>query len=493
MTEKALYYTRVSTDEQRLKGYSLDYQDKQILQYCHEKGLVPVKKFSESHTAKRPGRPEFNNMLAYAKQHKIKHIVFLINHRASRNPLDSAQLSYMAEYEGYFIHLIEDNLVLNAKSKPQDYLIFELNNGFSNMYSRNLRIEVTTKLNEKANQGYYPTRPMVGYKTERKKESGSKRAYLVVDPEKAPFIRRIFELYSTGQYSYTTLAATMRHEGFCVSKSVKCGRSNIEDILKNPVYMGDFVYNGKRYYNGKHEPIISRELYYICQRVIKSKTSTKNNRKNFLFTNMIKCATCGCMHVGEIKKGKYIYYHCTGNRGGECKSKYLKESYVEELFLNTLDMLTIPQDRMPVIINLIKQHTKYETLYNEASATEAQKEVDILKNRLNKMFNMYLDGELNKNIYNEKRREFEEKIDELNTRLRILNENPGRIVDFSTKILELFKDARGAYLRASFEKRKELINLVCSNFLYDGSNLTIAIKKAFQPIAKIACFKNGGG
>lgn len=143
---------------------------------------------------------------------------------------------------------------------------------------------------------------MVGYKTVRPKNNGSKRAILVIDPEKAPFIRRIFELYATGQYSYVTLAAKMREENFNISPMVKCGRSNIEDILNNPVYMGDFIYKGKRFYNAKHEAIITPELYYLCQRVIKSKTSTKNNRKNFLFSHIIKCSTCGCTHVGEIKK-----------------------------------------------------------------------------------------------------------------------------------------------------------------------------------------------
>ena len=492
--QKALIYSRVSTDEQRLEGYSLDFQYKELINYCKAKDLDPVKLFTESHTAKRPGRPEFNKMLSYARQHKIYNLVFLKSHRASRNPLDSGQLSYMAEYQGYNIHLIQNNLILNRSSKPEDYLIFELNNGFDNMYSRSLRIEVTTKLREKAEQGYYPNRAMIGYKTEKDKSMpGSKRKILVIDEEKAPFIRKIFELYATGQYSYVTLAAKMREAGFKISKSVKCGRSNIEDILNNPVYMGDFVYKGKRYYNGKHEAIIAPELYYLCQRIIKQKTSTKNNRKNFLFSHIIKCATCGCTHVGEIKKGKYIYYHCTGNKGGNCKKNYLKEEYVEEAFLNVLDTLTIPDEYMPVIIKQIKEHVEYERLYNEATTEAVQKQIAHLKSRLNKMFDLFIDGEIEKNIYNTKRIEFESEIEELNAKLKILNQAPGEVIKFSELLLELFKNARGKYLAASFEKRKELINLVCSNFFYDGENLTVAIKKAFQPIAKIASFKNGGG
>ena len=195
---RCLIYTRVSSDEQRQKGYSLDFQYKEILEYCKKSGLTVVKHFTESHTAKKPGRPEFNNMLDYAHKHKISNLVFLKNDRASRNPVDSAALSFMAEHQNFLIHLIQDNLVLSKMSRPQDFLIFEINNGFSNLYSRNLSLEVSSKMREKAEQGFYPSHAMVGYKTIRI----AKRSYLQIDEEKAPYIREIFNLYSTGRYSY---------------------------------------------------------------------------------------------------------------------------------------------------------------------------------------------------------------------------------------------------------------------------------------------------
>ena len=87
---RCLIYTRVSSDEQRQKGYSLDFQYKELVEYCKKQGLTIVKHFTESHTAKKPGRPEFNNMLDYAHKNKISNLVFLKNDRASRNPVDSA-------------------------------------------------------------------------------------------------------------------------------------------------------------------------------------------------------------------------------------------------------------------------------------------------------------------------------------------------------------------------------------------------------------------
>ena len=377
-------------------------------------------------------------------------------------------------------------MVLSEFSRPQDFLIFEINNGFSNLYSRNLSLEVSSKMREKAEQGYYPSHAMVGYRTERIK----KRSYLIVDETKAPFIRDVFNLYATGNYSYMSLAAEMRKRGFMISKRVKCGKSNIEDILNNPVYMGEFIWNGKRYI-GKHEPIISPELYYLCQKIIKEKTSTcRDNKLNFLFTGLIKCAVYGCSLVGEIKKKKYIYYHCTGRRGGDCKRRtYLKEKHAEEIFLNVLKRLQLSDEGMEIVQEQVREQVKRQTEINADRIQEVQKRINLINARLNKMFDMFLDGELEETFYNKKRGEFQYEIDSLNTQLTNLNNSTIDILEFSRKTLELFKKAPLLYLNGDIETKRELIKLPCSNLLYDGENLTIIIKKAFQPLVKIANLK----
>ena len=148
-----------------------------------------------------------------------------------------------------------------------------------------------------------------------------------------------------------------------ISPAVKCGKSNIEDILKNSIYMGDFVFKGKRYFNAKHEAIISRELYSICQDIIKSRTSGKSSKHDFVFSNLLKCSKCGCYLVGEIKKGCYIYYHCTGNKGGNCKSKsYVREEKIEKAILDVFEKIHLSKGMLEftknAFINELKK-TKY--------------------------------------------------------------------------------------------------------------------------------------
>ena len=287
-----------------------------------------------------------------------------------------------------------------------------------------------------------------------------------------------------------SLAAEMRKRGFMISKCVKCGKSNIEDILNNPIYIGDFIFKGKRYYNAKHDPIVNREIYAVCQKIIAEHTSFRPNKKDFLFTSMIKCSKCNCTFTAEIKKGRYVYYHCTGRRGGDCKRRtYLKEKHAEEIFLNVLKRLQLSDEGMEIVQEQVREQVKRQTEINADRIQEVQKRINLINARLNKMFDMFLDGELEETFYNKKRGEFQYEIDLLNTQLTNLNNSTIDILEFSRKTLELFKKTPLLYLNGDIETKRELIKLACSNLLYDGENLTIIIKKAFQPLVNIANFK----
>ena len=73
------------------------------------------------------------------------------------------------------------------------------------------------------------------------------------------------------------------------------------------------------------------------------------------------------------------------------------------------------------------------------------------------------------------------------------NLKDNKVIETSERLLELFKTAYIEYLSGDFELKKYLLNLLCSNFLYDGEKLTIIIKEAFRPLVDIASFVNGGG
>ena len=486
MANNAVLYTRVSSDEQKKTGFSLDYQEKQGREYAQKNGLNIVKIFSESYTAKKPGRPQFNEMMSYVQKHKVEHLIFLKSDRASRNGVDSAALVYMAERDIYNIHLIQDCICLNRRSRPTDFLVFEMNNIIANFYPRNLSVDVTTKLLEKAEQGYYPERPPIGYM----RKPNLKKAYLQINPEKAPFIKRTFELYSTGNYSYQSLAKQLREEGFLISPSTKCGKSNVEDILNNPIYMGDFVFKGKRYYNAKHEPIISRELYSACQKIIEERTGARTTKYDFTFSNLLKCSKCGCYLVAELKKKKYVYYHCTGNRGGTCKSKsYIREEKIEKAVLETFKKFHLDENTLPLAKRAFINQLKEQNGYVEERIESLDSEIAKVKKRSEKLFELLLDGKVSNEIFEKKTAEIETTLDNLILQRSACSKAGLELLRYSENLFELLSMTTMLYFAMSNEKKRQILKMLCSNFYYDGENVIITIKKAFQPLVEIANLK----
>jgi site-specific DNA recombinase len=71
----------------------------------------------------------------------------------------------------------------------------------------------------------------------------------------------------------------------------------------------------------------------------------KRGKHDFAFSGLIACGRCGCAVVGEIKKHRYVYYHCTGYadkcRGNpaSCRRKYVREEVLEAQFTELLGRL----------------------------------------------------------------------------------------------------------------------------------------------------------
>ncbi|MBK9584579.1 MAG: recombinase family protein [Alphaproteobacteria bacterium] len=110
-------------------------------------------------------------------------------------------------------------------------------------------------------------------------------------------------------------------------------QSGIHKILRSLIYTGDFEWNGKRY-RGTHDPLISRELWKAVQEIFDNRASgrRKKRKHDFAFSGLIQCGYTGGSLVGDLKKGKYIYYRAIGAKG----VPYVKEEELERQFCETL-------------------------------------------------------------------------------------------------------------------------------------------------------------
>ena len=482
---KCVIYARVSSKEQEKGGFSIPAQIDFLTAYAKENQLDVVQIFTESETAKKAGRTNFNKMVELLRKNKdVKIILVEKTDRIYRNFKDFVVLD---EFENLEVHLVKENMIISEKAPSHIKFMHGMKVLMAKNYIDNLSEEVRKGINKKCEMGYYPAKAPLGYRNISK----NGLHIIEIDKELAPYVRQAFEMYITTNLSFKSLAEELTKQGMRINGK-PCKKHNIENMFDNPIYYGDFMHNGK-IYAGVHEPIISKELFLAVQSKRKAVENPKKRKHQFIYTGMIHCEHCGCSLVGELKKGKYIYYHCTGNKGGTCKKHYLKEEVIENAILEILDAIYVSPEEREEIIETIKEiiGIKEETETN--SLDNITKQIKLLKNRLNNIYIDKIDGKISEEFFNEKTFEWNKEIQELEIEMNAICKSDDSFFANCQNILELCENASSYYKTATLEQKQRLLKLLCSNFSFDGENVHIYLKSTFEGFFKSAsCRKNLG-
>ncbi len=413
------------------------------------------------------------------KKHKdVKTILVEKTDRLYRNLKDYVLVDEISEVA---IHFVKEGTILSETSKSQDKFMHGIRVLMAKNYIDNLSEEIKKGLNEKAEQGYCPTKAPFGYKN---LILASKKRIIVVDPETAPYIKQAYALYATGRYTYASVARELTENGFRPNGH-RCTEKNIERILNNPFYIGAFKYRGKLYPNGQHEPIISKDVYFIVQRLLALKYPTKPVKHDFAYNGLIKCSKCGCMLTGEIKKGKYIYYHCTNSKKLDKSKPSIREDRIEDKLLEFLNQLTMPESEFIRLKDVVKSFINQGCEYIEQTTAEMKRRIDVLNRRLSKLYDDRMDGIITEDFYFEKRDIWQKELDELLFSFEKTVSSNRTLIDDANLIIELSKDAKSLFLRQTPKEKAELVKLLTIELLFDGKNLTITPHSAFSNLINL--------
>jgi hypothetical protein len=112
----------------------------------------------------------------------------------------------------------------------------------------------------------------------------------------------------------------------------------------------------------------------------------------------IACGHCGCSIVAEIKKQRYIYYHCTGYKG-RCDEPYVREQVLERLFSDLLGRLSFDDEALGWVREALHASHADETREHEGAIERLQTERRRLQNRLDAMYVDKLDGRVDATLY----------------------------------------------------------------------------------------------
>ncbi len=492
VAKKAIAYARVSTKEQEKEGFSIDAQKKLLAGYAQTNGLIVAKEFVDVETAKVSGRTNFGGMIHYLKKHPdIRAILVEKTDRLYRNLKDWVTLD---EFD-IEIHLVKEGVVLSRDSRSSEKFMHGIKVLMAKNYIDNLSEEARKGMQEKAEQGLWPTIAPLGY---RNMLGPDGKKIIEIDPVTGPAIANLFAWYSDGTLSLRDAAEKARRAGLASRVTGShVPVSKVHTILRNPIYVGEVRWKD-RSYKGRHKPLVSRELFDRVQFVLDKRNATKLRRgpRDFAFSGLMNCGHCCCALVGEIKKGRYVYYHCTGYRG-KCNEPYVREEVIAAKFSELMSRLHFSENvHRWIVAALHKSHVDERKEHDEA-VKRLQTEYDRLTQRLSSMYVDKLDGRIDNAMYDKMSAEWRKDQDRCLREIGWHQTAERSYVDEGVMLLTLAKDAQRLFEKQPPADKRRLLNFVLSNSTWRDGELRATFRQPFNLIDEIAGtppdYDGGGG
>src|SRR5712672_3580515 len=159
--KQAVIYARVSSKEQEKEGFSISAQLKLLKEYAAANGFMVAQEYVDVETAKQSGRTAFGEMVAYLKGHSAVRVMLVEKtDRLYRNLKDWVT----ADELDVEIHFPKEGVVLSRESGSSEKFMHGIKVLMAKNYIDNLSEEARKGMQEKAEQGIWPTKSPLGYR-----------------------------------------------------------------------------------------------------------------------------------------------------------------------------------------------------------------------------------------------------------------------------------------------------------------------------------------
>ncbi len=517
-----IIYCRKSSEAEDKQVQSIESQLNELKGLAERLNLSVIDVFTESKSAKSPGRPVFNDILKKVNQGKADGVICWKLDRLARNPIDGGQIIWMLQ-KGIIKHI----QTFDRGYYPEDnVLLMNVEFGMANQFILDLSRNVKRGLKTKAEKGWIPTTAPLGYLNDKIKERGKRE--ICKDPDRFKLVRNIWELMLSGLYTPPKIVKLANAEwGFKNQKGKSLQISTIYKIFSNPFYYGWYEYPKRsgNWYKGNHEPIISQEEYEKVQILLGRKGKPRNKRHNFSFTGLIRCGECGAMVTAEEKNQiicpeckfkfssnnrfecpkcctpiekmrrptilHYVYYRCTKKINPNCLQKSIEVKELEKQINQYLDNVHISEEFKNWAIQYLQEENKKEISSIKNIFTSQKKAYDNCVKKLENLFQLKI-SPLNSNGNLLSDEEYAKQKTELmkeKTRFEeILSDTNGRIdkwFETGEKTFNFVRCAQYWFKDGTLLEKAQILKALGSNLILKDKKLIIELKIPFTEIGQI--------
>ena len=480
--KKYFLYARKSSDSEDRQILSIEAQLTELREYIKAKleDSVIVEEFTESRTAKEPGRPIFNKMTQRIEKGEAQGIIAWHPDRLARNSIDGGKVIYLVD-KGFIKYL--DFPTYKFDNTAQGKFMLNIIFGQSKYYVDNLSENVKRGIRQKLRRGEFPSVAPYGYVNNLKTKK------IDLDQDRAPKILKIYEAYATGKHtleSISHLCVSIGLLGYRSGKAITC--SIVHKILTNPFYYGRMKYIGE-VFDGAHEPIVTKELFDKVQEVIIKRNRKRKLRHKFVFTGLIKCSRCGGMITAETQKG-HFYYRCTKKKVNlSCDLKYLREDELVNQINQNLRSISLSEK----IVSYLKQQIQNERLALMKSCEEeilnTNKEITVLETKISKLMDLYLENEIPKKEFIKRKEDLFDQKYRVQKNLNQLEKGQFIWLEHLEEFINAVTTPKIVAESADFSAKREFLEKIGSNFFFEPAVITEEARAGGSG----ATLGNGGG
>lgn len=463
-------YARVSTDkEEQINSYNsqLKYYEEKIKTrndwiyagiYADE-GITGTLDYK---------RDNFMRMMQDATENKFDMIITKSISRFGRNTVDTLKYVRLLKEKGIAIYFEEERI--NTLEISGEIMLTVLS-AMAQQESENISSHVKLGLQMKQKRG-----ELIGYNGCLGYVYDKETKKISVNYEEAEIVRYIFERYCQG-VGCTTIAKELTAMKYNTPTGKKQWHdSTIRGILKNEKYKGD-VLQGKTYTTDPishrrvvnmgeenqyyieehHEPIISERMFNQAQEILQKRGGVRgtgrrkgNFSRKYPFSSRLYCGFCGSLltrrnwHSGT--KNSITVWHCmefVKHGKDNCPyCKAMKENIIEEAFTESYKLLcNNNKELIQTFLNEMQEIIQEES--NESSINKLEEEKQSLKEKIDKLIDLNLNGTITLETLKEKKAKLQNKINKIEKEqehLQLEVEDTMSLNQGLSKFKNLFKD-----------------------------------------------------
>ena len=208
--------------------------------------------------------------------------------------------------------------------------------------------------------------------------------------------------------------------------------------------------------------------------------------RDFAFSGLIACYTCGCAVVGEIKKERYVYYHCTGHADkcqgnlATCRRNYVREEVLEKQFTELLGRLHFDDEVLEWVRDALHASHADQRREHEETIKRHQTEYKRLDDRVRAMYVDKLDGIVEAAFYDKMPNQWREEQIRCQREIDWLQTANESYMDVGVQILELASNAQKLFESQEPRQKKRLLNFLLSNCSWEDGEVVVTFRQPFD-------------